>query len=284
MSTPTTLSPSTDPASLSKLRILVIPIRRSSVALTGHTYGFWCGLIKRHTVLRGDELKRTTSTNLHSHSRSSTNPSTDPRNRFLPASHGTSISRGGASNHVHLEYLAAPPAKHLGGISLLRLAAFPLIVIGIAVDSQPEDEDGNVQGYSVEEENSGDIGESSTPTVATFQHPITPSTSTSSPESAFSDTISSLFPLTSPFPLVRRLVLVPPTAPTSPSPRSTPRKNRTPRFEGGTKDGKDKAEGREVIRPPSEGLHAWMGSMLGDVVADVLGELGDLASPTSFLS
>lgn len=247
------LSLLSDPGSLAKLQILLVPVH-TATPLQDHTFTYWSNLIKRHTVLRGDELARPVSTS--SHTRGS---STNPRARFLPPSSSSSISRGGAPNHVHIAYPAQSPARHLANLSLLRIAAFPLVVIGITAEAS--------EGYSIEEEDDGDIGQSSkTPTVSTFRQ------REKGPSESFDDAIRELFPTTSPFPLVKRLIVVPPDAPTSPSPRSSPRKNgkSTPRGVG-----KDRGD---ISYAPEEGREGWISRLLGEVVGDALGELGELVS------
>lgn len=249
ISNPPSLSSLSDPGSLAKLQILLVPVH-TSTPLQDHTFNYWSNLLKRHTVLRGDELARPSPS---THTRGSTS---NPRSRFLPASSSTSISRGGAPNHVHLVYPSHPPARHLANLSLLRIAAFPLVVIGIAAE-QP-------QGYSIEEED-GDIGGSSkTPTVSTFRE------REKSIEESFGEALAEVFPPSSPFPLVKRLIVVPPDAPISP--RDSPKKNgHSGRF--------TKTKG-EVLFAPSEGVEGWLGRLLGEVVGDALGELGELASDT----
>lgn len=263
---PPTLSSLSDPTSLAKLRILVVPIQQPGQKLSEQTYHFWSSAIRRHAVLRGDELKRPNPTSSHTRGSAPVNP----RARFLPPNSSSSISRGAASNHVHLDYPTHPPARHLSPLSLLRFSLFPLIVVGIAVD--PQDlEQSHVQGYSLGED-VGDIGQSSTPVAPTLHHQVADSASI---EDAFQERITELFPPSSPFPLVKKLLLVGSDIPSSPSTKNTPRKAGQPEKSSRLANGKAKASD-EVVSAPSEGIEAWISRLLGELVGDVFGELGEL--------
>jgi hypothetical protein len=261
------LSALADPVSLAKLQILVIPVqpgnRDDSARLSDTVYTHWSDLIKRHQSIRGDEIRPSSSGN-SSHTRGST-PST--RTRFLPASSATSVSRANTNQHVQLAFPSHPPARHLYPLNLLRLASFPLVVIGITVDSG-EGREATPKGYSMaEEDEDGDIGEGSTPTISARGDGT-------SQRETFERAVAGLFPQDSAFPLIKRLVVVPQDLPRSPNPNTSPRK-------GGSKETRQsKGKGREEVRyAPSEQGEAWIGGLLGEVVGDVLGELGDLVGP-----
>lgn len=310
MSAQPSLSLISDPTSLAKIQILIVPVHlpragsETGSALTEPIYQHWASLIKRHQTLRGDEIRRPSSK--PSHTRGGAFPD-NAKHRFFPSpSHAnTSMSSRapgvttGHQQHVHLTYPSHPPARHLYPLSLLRMAGFPLVVIGIAVDMEDRGEDagearagpssklnGNsVKGYAVdevnedEEQDTGDIGEASTPVAPTFRE-IAPRKK-SSPSSCFSDTLSALFPDTSPFPLVRRLILVPPHLPSAQSARS-PSGSRfndrsTPRPNGDRGKRREDLEG-EVQKAPEDGGDSWIGRLMGEVIGDVLGELGEVVS------
>lgn len=164
---------------------------------------------------------------------------------------------------MHIAYPAHPPARHLSNLSLLRISAFPLVVLGIAV------EDELVHGYSVDIGEEGDMEESETAALA-------PNRSGDGPEERFREVLTGLFPPTSPFPLVKRLIIVPKDAPKTRSPRSSPNTQGSssrgvPRF------GRDQGRpGADLVYAPCEGVEGWLGKLLGEVVGDVLGELGEL--------
>ncbi|KAK4685431.1 trafficking protein particle complex subunit 9, partial [Tremellales sp. Uapishka_1] len=257
MASPTQLSALGDPLSLAKLQILLVPVHLSpSAPLQAPVYSYWTDLIERHAILRGDEIIPPPSSHSHSHSRRGD----DPRRRFFPPSSGTSISRTTSFNHVHLAYPSRPPAKHLYPLSLLRLSGFPLVVIGIAVEAPSEPE---AQGYEVDGEGEADIGASSS--TKTLAPALAPSIA------ALEETLKNLLPDTSPFPLVKRLMVVPPETPRSPSPRNSPTKK-------GPAPPRLGDPGDNVRHAPSEGVESWISRLLGEVVGEVLGELGDLAT------
>ena len=189
----------------------------------------------------------------------------NPKSRFFPPPSGTSISKTASNQHIHLTYPTNPPARHLYPLSLLRMASFPLVVIGVAVDQGSEQ-----QGYSLNESDE-DEGEMATPQISTYTDP----SELVDPSKQFEDVLSSLFPQSSPFPLVRRLVLVPPTVPSSRSSptKSDPRAAARSALEAGKGGG-----GPNVIRPPSEGVESWVGKAMGEVVGEVLSELGETVS------
>jgi len=258
---PHPLSSLSDPVSLAKLQILLVPVNTPSSSISAHTFSHWSSLIRRHTVLRGDELARPLPPAPTSHARGSTG---NPRTRFLPASSSTSISRGGAPNHVHLVYPAHPPARHLSNLSLLRVSAFPLVVLGIAAEDEP------AQGYAVSGDEEGDIGEpSKTATTRGAGEGL---------DESFGEVLAGSFPPTSPFPLVKRLIVIPKDTAAPHSSHSSPRKNRASAH--GTRDsGHNKGKsGVEMVYAPAEGVESWLGRLLGEVVGDVLGELGELVS------
>ena len=256
MTTPQPLSALSDPGQLTKLQILLVPVHAPSSPISDQTYTYWTSLIKRHTVLRGDELARPAPSSTHTRGGGS-----NPRARFLPASSSSSISKVGAPNHVHLTYPANPPARHLSNLSLLRVAAFPLVVLGIANEEEA------VNGYAIqEEEGDGDIGSSSSSAPVRTGEGLSES---------FQEQLRSLFPPTSPFPLVKRLIVVPKDAPSSYTPGGTPGRAVLGSARSGR--GKSRASG-EIIYAPAEGIESWMGRLLGEVVGDVLGELGELVS------
>lgn len=284
MTTPASLSPLTDPTALAKLQVLLVPVQNPSQPLTDSTYTHWSSLIRRHTSLRSDELRQPFPSSSGggagpSHSRGAFGA--DNRLRFFPPSGSTSISKGGATTggHVHLSYPAVPPAKHLYPLSLLRLTMFPLIVIGIAVDPGKSDVPGVgvLKGYSLgNEEESGDLGEASTPTMASFAQ-MTPRGATPTPTQMFEDALAELFPPTSPFPLVKRLVLVPAAVRRASSPMPSPSKASWDQEMPRLGKGKERAEG-DVRWAPMDAQEGWVSRLLGEAVGDLLGELGELAT------
>ena len=239
------LSPLADPASLAKVQVLLVPVHTSRASLSEATFARWASLFKRNKVLRGDELAWPTP-NSHQHQRG---PSANPRDRFLPVSSASSISRGATTNRVHLAYPTHPPAKHLDSLSLLRIAAFPLIVIGVATHSEE-----GVQGYDVGD---GDLGGSKESGITTSMDHLL---------AGYRDTLDNLFTPSSPFPLVKRLIVVPPVPPTSPG--ATPRHDASYEKIGAGQQG--------VLFAPLEGIEDWTSRLLGEVVGDALAELGDL--------
>lgn len=266
------LAPLADPFALGKLQILLIPIHLpNQPPLTETIYNHWASLFKRTQVLRGDEISRPTPIHAgHVRGGGAGGFTSSARARFLPPSSGTSIARTASNHHLHLAYPTGAPARHLYPLSLLRVAGFPLVVIGICVDQG----EGSLNGYTVDEqeedgEGVGDVGRSRTPTGARngdFQ----------GAEMAFRETVSNHFPPTSPFPLVKRLIIVSPTIPTSPGSKSS-----TPRKGGRNSDGIG-VEG-EVVRAPEGGVDAGAVRFLGEVVGAVLGELGELVRSYLFV-
>ena len=258
MTTPQPLSALSDPGQLAKLQILLVPIHTTGSPLSDQIYTHWSSLIKRHTVLRGDELARTTPS--LTHTRGNTK---DPRARFLPASSSASISKGGASNHVHLAYPSNPPARHLSNLSLLRLAAFPLIVVGIAHEEEV------VDGYTIDEEDldlDGDIGSSSSSAPQRTKRGL---------DESFREQLAGLFPPTSPFPLVKRLIVVPKDISSSNIPGQSSDRPKNVRRKSEKSKGKNS---NDVMYAPTEGVDSWMGRLLGEMVGDVLAELGNIVS------
>ncbi len=278
MSNPTSLSSLSDPTSLAKLQILVIPLKLSSSSsplLSEATYEHWSSLIRRHQTIRSDELRRPSPESSSSASSFSTHARRHvPSARFFPTSSGTSASRAPSSTTMHLSYPSHPPARHLYPLSLLRMTIFPLVVIGVAVDPG---ELSPVEGYSVDEEEAevtGDIGQASAPIASTStQEPVQPP---SSPTETFDNALQNLFPPTSPFPLVRRLVLVPSQTPSS-TPKPSPAMNGRGEQQDQAGDaGKGKMLDKQTVYAPTEGVEGWVRKMMGEVVGDVLVELGEL--------
>ncbi|WRT67660.1 uncharacterized protein IL334_004632 [Kwoniella shivajii] len=276
MNPPTPLSSLTDPASLSKITILLVPVHQPSSPIPQNIYTSYSSFIKRYQTLRGDDLSRP----LQSRSRTPTGSADlppNPRLRFFPPSTGNSISvsRGSTTNQLHLTYTGNAPPRHTYPLSLLRMAGFPLIVLGIAVDPA-ESQSGESEGYQLDldEEENGDIGNStSSSQIPTLYSDRASSSSTShNPEQSFDESISSVFPPTSPFPLVKRLLVVPNQLPRSPS---SPRKQNSPPTYEGRGKGKDKGYMRYA---PEDGVESWIGRVLGEVVGELLGELGEIAT------
>ncbi|WWD18356.1 hypothetical protein CI109_102806 [Kwoniella shandongensis] len=281
MNVPTSLSSLTDPISLGKVQILLVPVHLPNAPVASSIYDSYLNLIKRHQTLRGDELLRPSFPRSRSHSRSSGNDASSSKLRFFPSSTGGSISlsRGASSNHVHLAYTGNGPARHTYPLSLLRMSAFPLIVLGIAVDPAGSgDEKGTqIQGYSLQEQDEGedeggDIGEASTPTIPTFRnHQIPHKPPTSSPSQSFDETLEHIFPTTSPFPLVKRLLVVPDRIPNA---AASPRKQSN----GVGANGEHGRDAGEVRYAPHDGMESWIGRILSEVVGELLGELGEIAT------
>ncbi|ODN75626.1 hypothetical protein L198_08156 [Cryptococcus wingfieldii CBS 7118] len=274
MTSPAPLSTLTDPFSLARLQILVIPVHRPNAPISTSLFDAYLSIIQKHQTLRGDELARPL---VSARSRVGSpavggqfGGDSNPRMRFFPQLSGGSISasRAAISHQVHLGYTRSPPAKHTYPLSLLRMAGFPLIVLGVSVDAEEE------EGYSLGD---GDMGHS-TPTAPTFQERTIPSFPPVTPEQAFEDTLASLLPSTSPFPIVKRLLVVPDQIPKTPS---SPRKQASPSesSSGGT-TGKDHGE---VKYAPLEGVENWMTRLLGEVVGDLLGELGVITLSSTLL-
>ena len=154
------------------------------------------------------------------------------------------------------------------------MTAFPLVVIGITVasDSNPAvGSDGQVinahaRGYSVDSEE-GDIGEASTPRAPQFQI----NTVKSDPLKALDDTLAEMLPPSSPFPLVKRVVVVPHHLPMNSSSSQM-----SPRKANGRSGDKGKSARKEVQHAPIEGGESWIAGLVGEVVGELLEELGDL--------
>ncbi|WVQ81064.1 hypothetical protein IAT38_003171 [Cryptococcus sp. DSM 104549] len=290
MNQPAPLSHLTDPISIGKVQILLVPIHLPSAHISTTIFDSYCALIRKHHALRGDEIFRPLSSarsRSHSPAPGGAQGGWDgahgnPRLRFFPPATGTSISlsRTASGHHVHLAYARSPPSRHTYPSSLLRMAGFPLIVVGIAVDQRVAgngDDEGS-KGYSLNEE--GDVGEASTPTAPTFRMNEIPSRVPADPEQVFEDTIRDVFPHTSPFPLVKRLVVVPNQMPHAPS---SPRKQGSAHapgvgYEGGMGDGQPGRDKGEMKFAPEEGVENWITRLLGEVVGDLLGEFGEMAS------
>lgn len=193
----------------------------------------------------------------------------DPRLRFFPGggSSGSNV-RISQDPHIHLSFPLHPPARHLYPFSLLRLAEFPLIVIGISASDGDESRKTN-----------GDIGEASasvmTPTDATFGNDAMRK-SRLDPTTAFDDALRSLFPDSSPFPLVKRLVMVPSQPPRNTSPTGAlGRKNQMWDSPNSIKGKERKGEG-DVRWALAERADEWIAGLIGEVIGDVIGELGEL--------
>ena len=262
---PPFLSLISDPVSLAKIQVLVVPVHLSTGHLSEAIYGHWSDLIKRHTTLRGDEIRRPYSYPRQGHQRGGVDA--DPKLRFFPPPSGTSVSKTTSNQHVHLAFPSHPPARHLYPLSLLRLAGFPLVVIGVAVDPGNE----KIQGYSLDEEAEA---EATTPLASTFDQ-AKPRTT----RQAFEETIKTLFPASSPFPLVKRMLLVPEDIPSVRSARSSPTKADPRAAARAALENGQGSLGPEIVRAPSEGSESWMGRLLGEIVGDVLSELGETVRP-----
>lgn len=258
------LSALADPLALARLQVLLVPVHnaasssKGNAELTDAVFDHWSGLFRSHQTLRGDEI-------LHgalSPRSPSARPGKDgqgPRGRFLPNASAASISRGGSSNHVHLAFPAQPPAKHLYPLSLLRMTSFPLVVVGIAV----EDGDDEVEGYSVDGKLEPAKDKKGRPR---------PTLQTQGWDSAFRNTLASILPETSAFPLVKRLVLVPSQTPSPSSRQGTPARK-------GSLQRKDLSTGGQtIVRAPLDGGDNWVARLLGELVGEVFGELGELVS------
>lgn len=257
MSSPAPLSALADPMALARLQVLLVPVHRDSAEpLLEPVFVHWSMLFRKHQTLRGDEIVHGSQAS-PAHRRGAPE---SPRSRFLPSAPGTSISRAAGASTVQLAFPAQPPAKHLYALSLLRMSTFPLVVIGIGVDDA-------VEGYSVG-------SETPTPDKAAAAQAWT---------QTFTQTLAGIMPPTSAFPLVKRLVLVPSQLPVS-DPRSpargAPRTSAvgTPR----SSIAASAAPNLGFIRyAPAEGGDSWAAKLLGEVIGDVYGELGELVSRTS---
>jgi hypothetical protein len=134
------------------------------------------------------------------------------------------------------------------------MSAFPLVVIGVAVD-------GDMQGYTVDEkdkEKEKDAPKKSATDDLLWQQ-------------AFTQTLSAFLPQTAAFPLVKRLVLVPSTAPIPGSAQRSPASATFNAREGSSGSGL-------VCHAPTEGADTWVHKLLGEIVGEVFGELGELVS------
>lgn len=256
MSSPAPLTALADPMALARLQVLLVPVHRdgstsaSEPVLLEPVYEHWSNLFRKHQTLRGDEIIYGGSSGSSAHRRGAPE---SPRRRFLPSAPGSSISRAAGASHVQLAFPAQPPAKHLYPLSLLRMTAFPLVVIGIGVNDEAVAEGCHVPGGS--DDAASKANESAAAQAWT---------------QTFSQTLSSLLPSTSAFPLVKRLVLVPSQLPSNssrPPARGTPR----PSIAG-------EAQPSFIRYAPYEGGDSWVAKLLGEVVGDVYGELGDLVS------
>lgn len=280
MSAPPPLSALSDPTSLGKTQILLVPVHpvsptsHTGSVLTDAVYKHWTSLIKHHTSIRSDEIAVPSSSSGSGSAHVRGGQAFGPRARFFPSSSATSVSRANTSQYLHLTYPAHPPARHLYPLSLLRMTAFPLVVIGITVASDSNSgagTDGQVtnahaRGYSVDSEE-GDIGEASTPRAAQFQI----NTVKSDPLKALDDTLAEMLPPSSPFPLVKRVVVVPPHVPMNSSSSQM-----SPRKANGRSGDKRKSARKEVQYAPTEGAESWIAGLVGEVVGELLEELGDL--------
>lgn len=133
------------------------------------------------------------------------------------------------------------------------MSAFPLVVIGVAVDDSDDEE---TQGFSLSE---------------------TPSKSSEAKVSmeawgrTFDHALSTFLPSTAAFPLVKRLVLVSSHIPQAGTPQRSPARNNSGQAPWKSVEG-------SVRRAPFEGGDSWVGRLLGEVVGEVFAELGDLAT------
>ncbi|CAK9780718.1 unnamed protein product [Cutaneotrichosporon oleaginosum] len=256
MNSPAPLSALADPMALARLQILLVPVHRDhdgAEPLLESVYEHWSKLFRKHQTLRGDEIVYGAQGS-QAHRRGVPE---SPRSRFLPSSPGASISRAAGASTVQLAFPSHAPAKHLYALSLLRMSAFPLVVIGIGVDDA-------VEGFTVGTETPKEDRASATQAWT----------------QTFAQTLNDIMPATSAFPLVRRLVLVPSQVPTSDrriAASGTPRVSgiNTPRTSvaGGA------SPSSSFIRyAPAEGGDSWASKLLGEVIGDVYGELGELAA------
>lgn len=263
------LSPIADPLSLARLQVLLIPVHHGGAGVGAHTdadgiafpaltdevYDYWSKMFHKVQTLRGDEIvhDRSRPNDVHgpsvpTHRRGSA--AETPRSRFLPTTSSTSLSRTASANYVHLSYPAQPPAKHLYPLSLLRMSAFPLVVIGVAADDGEYEAEGyEIPGTGVKPKASPSLRINNNWTQT------------------FERTLADFLPPTAAFPLVKRLVLVPSTTPTSGS--------RTP--------GSATFNSRSAwipspftCRAPHDGAEGWVTKLMGEVIGQVFGELGEL--------
>ncbi|GMK53639.1 hypothetical protein CspeluHIS016_0102250 [Cutaneotrichosporon spelunceum] len=250
MSSPASLSALADPMALARLQVLLVPVHRDGTEpLLEPVFEHWSQLFRNHHTLRGDEIVHSGTQGSPAHRRGAPE---SPRSRFLPSAPGTSISRAAGASTVQLAFPSQPPAKHLYALNLLRMSAFPLVVIGIAVD--------DVEGYSVGKE---------TPTqdkAAAAQVWI----------QTFTQVLSGIMPPSSAFPLVKRLVLVPSQLPVA-DPRGTPGSSSvgTPRA---SVAGSRSPTSSFIRHAPSEGGDSWVTKLLGEAIGEVYGELGELVA------
>ncbi|BEJ13843.1 hypothetical protein CspHIS471_0310170 [Cutaneotrichosporon sp. HIS471] len=253
MSSPAPLSALADPMALARLQVLLVPVHRDGAEpLLEPVYEHWSPLFRNHHTLRGDEIVHSAQGS-PAHRRGVPE---SPRSRFLPSAPGSSISRAAGASTVQLAFPSQPPAKHLNALSLLRMSAFPLVVIGIGVD--------DVNGYSVGNE---------TPTQDK-------TAAAQAWAQTFTQVLAGIMPPTSAFPLVKRLVLVPSQLPAS-DPRSPARG--TPRASSlGTPRGSITRSGSPTFsfirHAPSEGGDSWVTKLLGEAIGEVYGELGELVA------
>lgn len=226
-----------DPIALARLQILVVPVHpsrdpQSTVPspLTTPVFDYWSALLRNRQSLRGDEIIRQRD---FGHKKDAS----DARDRFFPSASDASISRVAGANHVHLSFPSQPPAKHLYPLSLLRLTAFPLVVIGVAVD----------EGGAGTDQNEKE--------AAWLQ--------------AFNRTMATFMPSTSAFPLVKRLLIVPPQLP----------------IPGSSKNARKPKESQDPLLSyaPLDGGDNFAADVLGEVVGEVFGELGELVSALEFV-
>lgn len=198
-----------DPIALARLQILVVPVhssresqRSSSVGLSTPIFDYWSALFRHRQSLRGDEVVRQRE---FGHKK----VGKDARERFFPSAAEPNSSRVAGANHVHLSFPSQPPPKHLYPLSLLRMTAFPLVIVGVGVDDDGKDVDQN------EKE------------AAWLQ--------------AFNRTLATFMPSTSAYPLVKRLLLVPPQLPMPGSSRNSrkPKQSDNPLISYAPMDGGD---------------------------------------------
>jgi hypothetical protein len=134
------------------------------------------------------------------------------------------------------------------------MSAFPLIVIGVAVDDEL------TEGYSLGG-NENASRRSSKPSNDNLW------------AQAFTQTLSAFLPPTAAFPLVKRIILVPSTPPILGSGQ------RSPVHASFAKGIHAIQTGEGVVRrAPMDGADAWVQKLLGEVVGQVFGELGELVS------
>ncbi|WVN88627.1 uncharacterized protein L203_103838 [Cryptococcus depauperatus CBS 7841] len=275
MANPASLSQLADPISLGRIQILITPVHLPDNSLPSHIYESYVSLIGKHQTLRGDELSRPLNPSIsrvHSSALggSSSTGDGDTALRFFPkpSGIGMSASKAASSHHVHLGFTQSPPARHTYPLSLLRMADFPLIVLGVAIE---DDGEKNGNGLGVDDKTS--IEDAITPTAPTFQENMTSDRPLISPQQVFQDTLTEIFPPDSSFPIVKRLLMVPRQLPGTPTLSKGSTSAAKYEFDGLNGIGRS-----EIRCAPIDGVENWVTRVLGEVVGDLLGEIGTIAT------